>query len=158
MNYKLIETEEEIKNIEMMASIIWPITYKDILSPNQIQYMLNKYLSSDAIKENIVQNNTYILLFDHDNKNKIGFATYLLTKDKIFLSKLYLLPLFQNQGYASMLIEFLKSYKMPIELTVNKKNKAAYEKYIHLGFKCINSIVTDIGNNFYMDDYVLLLN
>lgn len=157
MNYKLIETEEEIRNIEMMASIIWPITYKDILSPTQIQYMLNKFLSSDAIKENIEQNYTYILLYDQENKNKIGFATYLLTKDKIFLSKLYLLPLYQNQGYASKLVEFLKSYKLPIELTVNKKNKAAYDKYIHLGFRCINSVVTDIGKDFYMDDFVLLL-
>lgn len=156
MNYVLAQQETEIKEIEMMASIVWPITYKNILQPEQIQYMLNKYLSLRAIQENIKAGYTYILLSD-ENKNRAGFMAYRLQADKIFLSKLYLLPNAQNKGYASQIIAYLKSFKLPVELTVNKNNKNAYEKYLHLGFKVIDSVVTDIGNAYYMDDYVMRL-
>ncbi len=156
MNYKLVETAEEAKDIEIMASIIWPITYKDILTPQQIKYMLNKFLSSTSIMEAIETGYTFMILLD-DEQHKLGFISYKLLKEKIFLSKLYLLPTAQNKGYAKMVVEYLKTYKLPIELTVNKYNKNAYEKYLHFGFKVIDSVVTDIGNRYYMDDYVMLL-
>ena len=38
---------------------------------------------------------------------------------------------------------------------VNKNNKDAIEKYIHLGFKQIDFVVPDIGNGYVMDDYVM---
>lgn len=156
MNYQLVETEQDRKDIEIMASIIWPITYKEILTPQQIKYMLNKFLSCDSIAEAIRDGFTFVLLLDSE-KNKLGFMSYKLNRDKIFLSKLYLLPNAQNKGYASQAMEYLKSYKLPIELTVNKNNKNAYEKYLHLGFKVTDSVVTDIGNAYYMDDYVMQL-
>lgn len=156
MNYTLAKRETEIKEIEMMASVVWPIAYKSILHPEQIQYMLDKFLSLTAIQENIKNGYTYILLSD-ENKNKAGFLAYCLQPDKIFLSKLYLLPTAQNKGYSSEIIRYLKSFKLPIELTVNKYNKNAYEKYLHLGFKVIDSVVTDIGNKYYMDDFVMRL-
>ena len=157
MIYKLVETDADIKDVEMMASIIWPITYKDILSTSQIKYMLNKYLSIEAINSSIENDNyTYIVLYDDEN-NKIGFIGYQLSDDKVFLSKLYLLPNAQNKGYATKAISYLRQFELPIELTVNKYNKNAYEKYLHLGFKVIDSVVTDIGNDFVMDDYVMQL-
>lgn len=157
MIYKLVETDADIKDVEMMASIIWPITYKDILSTSQIKYMLNKYLSIEAINSSIANDNyTYIVLYDDEN-NKIGFIGYQLGDDKLFLSKLYLLPNAQNKGYATKAISYLRQFELPIELTVNKYNKNAYEKYLHLGFKVIDSVVTDIGNDFVMDDYVMQL-
>ena len=157
MIYKLVENNTDIKDVEMMASIIWPIAYKDILSTSQIKYMLNKYLSIDAIKNNIDNDNyTYIVLYNDEN-NKIGFIGYQLNDDNLFLSKLYILPNHQNKGYASMAISYLRQFELPITLTVNKNNKNAYLKYIHLGFKVIDSVVTNIGNDFVMDDYVMEL-
>ena len=55
MEFELVDTEIEIKNIEMMASIIWPIAYKTILSSDQIKYMLSKYLSYDEITKSMKQ-------------------------------------------------------------------------------------------------------
>lgn len=157
MIYKLVETNSDIKDIELMSSIIWPIAYKEILASSQIKYMLNKYLSIEAIENNIKNDNyTYIVLYD-DDKNKLGFIGYQLFDNKVFLSKLYLLPSAQNKGYASMAISYLRQFDLPIELTVNKNNKNAYEKYLHLGFKVIDSVVTDIGNDFVMDDYIMQL-
>ncbi|MBE6137561.1 MAG: GNAT family N-acetyltransferase [Erysipelotrichaceae bacterium] len=156
MNYKLVENLEDIKNVSMMSSIIWPIAYKDILSIEQIQYMLNKYLSIDSIKEAINDGYTFINILN-DKNDIVGFLSYKLNVDKLFLSKLYILPKYQNKGYASKAIEYLRGFNLPIELTVNKNNKKAYEKYQHLGFKNIKSVITDIGNSYVMDDYVMLL-
>lgn len=154
MNYKLVETSNDINDVVMMASIIWPIAYKEIISVDQIKYMLKKYLSLDSITSNINDGYTYIILLD-ENDEKVGFIAYILLEDKIFLSKLYILPKHQGKGYATKVIEYLKSFNLPIELTVNKNNKNAYDKYLHLGFKVIDSVVTDIGNNFVMDDYIM---
>ena len=155
MKFNVVQSEQDIKNIEMMASVIWPIAYKDILEINQIKYMLNKYLSVAAIKENISNHYTYMILEDEDTK--VGFMAYNISDDKLFLSKLYILPNMQNKGYATKAIDYLKKLNLDIELTVNKNNKNAYEKYIHLGFKNINSVVTDIGNGYVMDDYIMKL-
>lgn len=157
MNYNVVQTEQDINNIEMMASIIWPIAYKDILEIGQIKYMLEKYLSAKAIKNNISDHYTYLILEDEAENAKIGFMAYNICNDKLFLSKLYILPNMQNKGYATQAINYLKNLNLDIELTVNKNNKNAYEKYIHLGFKNIDSVVTDIGNGYVMDDYILRL-
>lgn len=154
MNFDLVNTTEKRQTIERMASIIWPITYKDILSSKQIAYMLNLFLSDEAIASNIEAGYTYMILKD-DKDNQIGFIAYELKSDYIFLSKLYILPIHQNKHYASDVIVYLKSFNLPIKLTVNKYNKNAYEKYLHLGFKVIDSTVTDIGNSYVMDDYVM---
>lgn len=155
MKFNVVQNEQDIKNIEMMASVIWPIAYKDILEINQIKYMLNKYLSVAAIKENISNHYTYMILEDEDTK--VGFMAYNISNDKLFLSKLYILPNMQNKGYATKAIDYLKKLNLDIELTVNKNNKSAYEKYIHLGFKNINSVIADIGNGYVMDDYIMKL-
>jgi len=153
MEFELVDTEIEIKNIEMMASIIWPMAYKNILSSDQIKYMLSKYLSYDEITKSMKQGYTYVIF--KDNNVRMGFMAYKFEPEYLFLSKLYILPTFQNYGIASKAIEYLTQYKEPIVLTVNKNNKDAIEKYIHLGFKQIDSVVTDIGNGYVMDDYIM---
>ncbi len=153
MEFELVDTELEIKNIEMMASIIWPITYKGILSLEQIRYMLNKYLSKEAIENNIKDGYTYVIF--KENEVRMGFLAYKFEQDHLFLSKLYVLPAFQNKGIASNAILYLSQYHQPIVLTVNKNNKNAIDKYLHLGFKQIDSVVTDIGNGYVMDDYIM---
>ena len=42
-----------------------------------------------------------------------------------------------------------------IYLSVNKHNTPSYEVYLHLGFKVIDAVVTDIGGGFVMDDYIM---
>ena len=153
MNYKLVETSNDINDVVMISSIIWPIAYKDILSVDQIKYMLSKYLSYDEITKSMKQGYTYVIF--KDNNVRMGFMAYKFEPEYLFLSKLYILPTFQNHGIASKAIEYLTQYKEPIVLTVNKNNKDAIEKYIHLGFKQIDSVVTDIGNGYVMDDYIM---
>lgn len=155
MHFELVDTIEEFKNIEVMASVIWPVTYKNILSMEQIKYMLDKYLSVKAIEQSAKSGYTYIIL--KVDGNPIGFMAYEFKKDILFLSKLYIQPNHQKKGYSKKAIEYLLQFNLPIELTVNKYNTNAYEAYLHMGFKVTDSIVTDIGNGYVMDDYVMRL-
>ena len=42
-----------------------------------------------------------------------------------------------------------------IYLTVNKHNLGSVIAYLKMGFQFARTLVTDIGNGFYMDDYVM---
>ncbi len=152
MYFELVDTDIEISNISTIAQIIWPIAYKDILESNQIKYMLDKFLSINAIHENIKDGYTYVLIKENDIR--MGFFAYKFINDHIFLSKLYILPKFQKLGIAKSVISHLKNFNQPIRLTVNKYNKIAIMVYEKLGFKRIDSVVTDIGSGFVMDDYI----
>ena len=153
---KKVEIEKDILLIESLAKIIWNDTYKNILSKEEIEYMLKKYLSLDSISESIKDGYEFELIYEEDSL--IGFTSYKIRKDDCFLSKLYILPKFQGKGYATKQIKELIKFGKKITLTVNKNNLNAYNKYLHLGFKVIESIKTDIGSGFIMDDYVMQRN
>ena len=153
MVLKEINKDNEIKEISRLANIIWNEAYKELLSKNQITYMLEKYLSFNAIKTNISEGYKYTLLVE--NNCNIGFMAYIIYENYIFLSKLYILNEYMDKGFGSQSINYLKKYNLPIELTVNKYNINAYNKYLHLGFNVIDSVVTDIGNGYVMDDYIM---
>ena len=142
---KKVEIEKDILLIESLAKIIWNDTYKNILSKEQIEYMLKKYLSLDSISESIKDGYEFELIYEEDSL--IGFTSYKIRKDDCFLSKLYILPKFQGKGYATKQIKELIKFGKKITLTVH-----------NLGFKVIESIKTDIGSGFIMDDYVMQRN
>ena len=75
----------------------------------------------------------------------------------MFLSKLYISRDYRHRGIGTVAFEKIKELSggKNIRLTVNKQNSnsiAAYEKW---GFKTIDSVVTDIGSGFVMDDYIM---
>ncbi|RZL05186.1 MAG: GNAT family N-acetyltransferase, partial [Pedobacter sp.] len=75
------------------------------------------------------------------------------------LHKLYVLPEMHGKGIGKILMnEVLNQVKRlggrALHLNVNKKNKAKtfYEK---AGFEIKEAVNLDIGNGFFMDDYVM---
>ena len=75
---------------------------------------------------------------------------------------LYLHKDYRGQGLASQAASFLeemcrKRGWKKIWLTCNKNNENTLAVYRHLGFENVRSEVTDIGNGFVMDDYILEL-
>ena len=88
---------------------------------------------------------------------------YKLQGNKLFLSKLYLKGSFHGKGLGqlalSILVDIAKARKVDnIYLTVNKGNVKGIKAYERFGFIKTDSIVTDIGNGFVMDDYVYTYN
>lgn len=147
--------KEEIKTLAELASKIWHEYWPCILTPEQIDYMVENFQSENAIKEQIANENYtyYFLITDGE------VAGYTGVSDKgeyLFLSKLYIKKEFRHKRIGRKAFEEIKKLGFGrIQLTVNKYNKNTIDAYLKYGFKIIDEAVTDIGNGFVMDDYIM---
>ena len=150
-----LEKVKDIKLLTRIASNIWHEYWPGLLSEAQIDYMVEKFQSEDAILKQIM-NEKYTYYFIVENKNIIGYTGISDKKDYLFLSKLYLLKEYRHKGYGRQAFDKIKELGFDkIRLTVNKYNTNAYNAYLKYGFKVIDSVVTDIGSGFVMDDYIM---
>lgn len=153
-------TDTELYEISELANKIWHEFFPAILSNEQIDYMVEKFQSYNAMK-NQVQFQGYYYLAVRNNGSLCGYiALKPENNNRLFLSKLYLLSDMRGKGIASLMIkkvfsEAKNNNKKSVYLTVNKYNTHAIEVYKKTGFKIIDSVITDIGNNFVMDDYIM---
>jgi GNAT superfamily N-acetyltransferase len=150
--------------IRSISERTWPSTYGHIISQEQIDFMLD-WMYSDASLEK--QMNTgcefYIASKQNDNGDldPVGFCSVSPEDGAHKLNKLYVLPVAQGTGAGKALlnkaIEVAKAAgSTSLFLQVNKQN-TAYTFYLKKGFIKELEFKFDIGNGFYMDDYVMRL-
>lgn len=159
MNYLNIKTDEEIQQLADLASEIWHEYWTAILKPEQIHYMVEKFQSYNAIK-NQLENDRYIYNILEDSGNIIGYFGVSVKENYLFLSKLYIKKDFRGLGCGKQAFNKIKQIaqqynKKSIQLTVNKYNTNTIKAYEKWGFKEVDSVVTDIGKGFVMDDYIM---
>lgn len=165
MNIELkeVKSPEEIEELCKLAKRAWKLAYTELLGPAQIEYMVEKFLSPKAVRRQMAEDNYayYFILGDGVPGGFIGFAPGYEGRDELFLSKLYILPEMKGTGAAGAAFRLAESEAgllgLPaIRLTVNKHNTHAKEVYEHWGFETVDSVVTDIGGGFAMDDYIMV--
>ena len=147
--------KEHFEMLEDTARKIWYESYSELLGSAQIEYMLNKFLSVKAFEQQMKEDYIYRGLFI-DGK-LAGFAGSQKQGERIFLSKLYLEKKYHHLGLGGELMsDTIALYPEcnKIYLTVNKHNRS-FDIYRHLGIEVIDSVVTDIGNGYVMDDYIM---
>ena len=149
----------DIKDFAELTSEIWHEYWTCILSYKQIDYMVDKFQSEDAITNQINNENYTYFYIMYDNQ-KAGYIGLSGKQDYLFLSKLYLKKEYRHKGLGKEAFNFIKQFAEnngynKIQLTVNKYNENTINAYNKWGFKTIDSVVTDIGNGFVMDDYIM---
>ncbi len=159
MNYINVKTDEQIENFTKLASEIWHEYWPCLLSNEQIDYMVEKFQSYEAVK-NQLQNEHYIYNILEENGNFTGYFGVCIKENYLFLSKLYIKKDFRHKGYGKIAFDKIKliakeQNKTSIQLTVNKHNTNTIKAYDKWGFKTIDAVVTDIGKGFVMDDYIM---
>lgn len=142
-----------------LAARIWRNHYTPIIGEAQVEYMLDKFQSAEAIGKQIDDGYDYRLIVDAEGKD-VGYFGVVPRKNELFLSKLYILCGNRGKGYGRRAVEevskLAKKLKLPkITLTVNKNNADSIKAYEKFGFKIKDSVVNDIGSGFVMDDYVM---
>ncbi len=154
-------TEEDIKNVAAAAAEIWHEHFVTILTPEQIDFMVDKFQSGPAITEQLKTGGYRYFIIKLEEKLIGYFAVKEEETDKsLFLSKLYLRREYRGNGIASMTFAFMtdlcrqKGYGR-IWLTVNRYNENTINVYEKKGFVKVRTQVTDIGGGFVMDDYVM---
>ena len=158
LQFEQVINEEQIKILADVANTVWHDAFKEILTLEQIEYMIDKFQSFNALTEAINKNN-YEYYFIKEGNNVLGYTGLKPEEEKLFLSKLYILKEFRGKQVASKTFEFIENLAKgrnlkSVWLTVNKNNNHAIEVYKHKGFAVIRKQVADIGNGFVMDDYV----
>ncbi len=154
-----VTTEIEIRTISDMANEIWHEHYATIISAEQVDYMLERFQSPVAISQAISEGYEYYFIRYEDAS--VGYISIKLDRaeQKMLLSKIYLLSTHRGKGLAYHVVqELTKMCKENdlyiIWLTVNKNNSSV-DRYKKIGFYIADSAVTDIGNGFVMDDYIM---
>jgi diamine N-acetyltransferase len=154
--------KSQLSIIKDLAYTIWPSTYGEILSNEQLNYMLDNFYSIDNLSNQMDKGQVFELLLE--DKIVIGFVAYEFNCNETSLMKIhkiYLLPETQGKGFGKFMIdEVIKiaknNHQKGVFLNVNKYNKAQFF-YQKLGFKITKEEVIDIGNDYIMDDYVMVL-
>lgn len=148
----------QIKIVDKLAYEIWNEYFVPIIGKNQVDYMIKKFQCFDSIKTQLKNNYSYYIL--NYKNNNVGYTCISQQNNSLFLSKLYILKAYRGNRLASYTIDFLvkicKSNSLnKIWLTVNKYNNDTISIYKKLGFVIVKSQITDIGNGFVMDDYIM---
>lgn len=156
-----LATTNDVPLIHELAWKIFPETYKNILSTEQKDFMMEwMYSIQNLIKQMTEENHTYLL--GYENNICIGYVSVQPQNGTTYhLQKLYVLPEKQGHGYGKQLfmaaVEFVKSTNSEIksiQLNVNRYN-SAQSFYKHLGMKIIAEGDFDIGHGYYMNDYIM---
>lgn len=154
-----VEQEKELQEVAELATNIWHEYFPSILSKEQIDYMVDRFQSKDAIQEQITTQG-YIYYQIRLADTLIGYAAVKKEEDRLFISKLYMRKEYRGKGYASKVFHFLEMVCMvkrcsAMYLTVNRGNEASISIYQKKGFRIIKEQAVEIGNGFWMDDYVM---
>jgi ribosomal protein S18 acetylase RimI-like enzyme len=155
-------TLEDRALIRSISERTWPSTYGHIISQEQIDFMLDWMYSDESLATQFEKGHQFFIA--QLNGSDIGFCSVSKSDDghgDHKLNKLYILPNIQKSGAGTALlnkaIEIAKAAgSTSLFLQVNKHNNA-YEFYLKKGFIKESEFKFDIGNGFYMDDYVMRL-
>ena len=154
----LAETPEDIARLAKLADEIWHQHFTPIIGEAQVNYMVDKFQSAPALADQIRDGYEYFMLFYDDVFS--GYTGVHEENGSLFLSKLYIHERARGKHISTAafqhLVDLCKDRSLDkIWLTCNKHNTHTLSVYEHLGFVTTKSQVTNIGNGFVMDDYIL---
>jgi len=151
---------DDINTIGFLAQQTWPKTYQEILSPEQLRYMLQLFYSPGSLRHQMLEEKHSFLIVEED-EDPIGFASWSPSAEEgvYKLHKLYVLPGRQGKGLGKAILDFIyedlrAGEAKSLRLNVNRHNKAR-QFYERMGFTVIGEEDLDIGNQYFMNDYVM---
>ncbi len=154
-------TTDDCALIRKLVWQVFPETYKDIITPEQIDYMMEWMYSEENIRKQMEEEG-HVYLLAYEECEAAGYVSVQPEgKDLFHLQKIYVLPYFQGAHCGSFLfreaIKYIKEvHPAPctMELNVNRHNKALHF-YEHMGMRKVREGDFPIGNGYYMNDYIM---
>ena len=160
INILKVDSELQIKNTAQLAHLIWNQHFTPIIGASQVEYMLKEFQSCDAISCQINDGvNYYIAALNGKN---LGYLALIRDQEnkKMMISKIYIKQDARNLGIGSAFLKFtVKQCELnnlnKIWLTVNRHNQNSIDWYLNNEFTVIDEVKKDIGNGFFMDDFIM---
>jgi ribosomal protein S18 acetylase RimI-like enzyme len=162
MRIEKIQTSN-LHHVASLAHAIWPVVYAEMISADQLTYMLEQIYSNESLTHQMQDlNHQFILAWDEHEK-PIAFASFAFYNQNdlkfVKLHKLYVLPDLHKSGIGRSLLHFIETEMKnegyaALRLNVNRNNFAIgfYQRH---GFSIIKEEDIAIGNGFFMNDYVM---
>lgn len=154
---EIIKIEEErLCVIKDLAHTIWPVVYQEMLSPEQLRFMLDNIYTLSALTEALHEGENFYI-YQVEGK-VIGFTSIKEKSEVMRLEKLYVLPENHHRGVGAALLSFVEQEARNrgfdiVELNVNRRNSAC-SFYLKKGFEIYQEI--DIPYySFVLDDYIM---
>ncbi len=151
-------TEKDIPVIAHLAQVIWKKHYPSIITMEQINFMLHQMYSQKALLTQMKEGQQFTLAYVDENPS--GYIS-LSTKDEktYFIHKFYVEVNQHRKGIGSKLFEYIIQ-QLPdaetFELAVNRINYTAINFYFKQGFTIDHSFDLHIGEEFYMNDFLMV--
>ncbi len=149
-------SKTDVPLIQQLAYTIWSVAYKEILSKEQLSYMLEKMYSIEALTKLIEDDHQFIISYE-DSVAK-GYACYKIHSGKARIEKIYVLADQHKKGIGKLMMDHIIEKVKPqvniIELNVNRQNKAV-DFYKRIGFEIVKEVDIPIGEGYFMNDYVM---
>lgn len=150
-------TEKDIPVIAELADRIWKKHYVPFVGLTHVEYMLNLVYSPESIAKQMREQQNYTLVYE--DQTPVGYIA-ISTKDNknYFLHKFYIEVDEHGKGIGSQLFKYILSTLKnieTIELTVNRQNYKSVNFYFKHGFIIKEVADFDIGNGFFMNDFVM---
>lgn len=149
---------EDASLISQLADGIWKKHYPSIISMEQIEYMLKNMYSNEQLLKQMSLGHTFTLVYL--NNNPVGYISISTSNNKnYFIHKFYVLVNEHKKGIGTALFNYtLKQIQnaKTIELTVNRQNYKAINFYFKNGFTIKQTADFDIGNGYFMNDFVMI--
>lgn len=155
--YKKAEISDA-KAIYNVAKEIWNEHYISIISQAQIDYMLNLMYSESKLIEQMQSGCEFTLAYINDK-----LLGYISIEEKepgnFFLHKYYIHKDARGTGLGAQMFEKIlneKQDKKTMRLYVNRSNFKSVNFYFKVGFRIEDVVDNHIGNDFYMNDFVMV--
>ncbi|MFK8055663.1 MAG: GNAT family N-acetyltransferase [Saprospiraceae bacterium] len=160
-------TLADIPLIRDLAHRTWPHTFGEILTPAQIDYMLEMMYSEESLHKGMTElAHQYFIGFAEgpigqpESEVPVCYAGYQFDylPGTTKLHKIYVLPEGQKHGYGKALFSAVAKTahdagQLRFRLDVNYHN-AASGFYERMGMTKIDEVTTEIGEGYLMEDWV----
>ncbi len=154
-----VANPDHVTKVVDLADEIWRECYKDLLSHDQIEYMIDGYQSGNTITKRMI-NEGYDYYLLNNGSNVIGFISYLKEDDCLNINNIYILKDYRDKGYGDLLIK--KIVKMStgtsikrIVVCINKLNEEVLQVYANHKFIKKGNETQDIGDGYVIDNCIL---
>lgn len=157
-------TLEDISLINELAWIVFPHTYKELLSPGQIEFMMDWMYSETNLHKQMTEDG-HIYFLAYEGNEPAGYLSIQPEGEHTYhLQKIYVLPSYQGKKLGKQLfnqaiqaIKELHPEPCQMRLNVNRYNTKAVDFYFRMGMKKVFEGDFDIGHGYLMTDYIMAL-
>ena len=145
---------KNLAHVIMLAHRIWPVSYQNILTNEQINNMLLLIYSRENLEKEMQQGHEFWLAYE--GEKPVAYASTYKDGDAIWIKKLYVEPSMQGNGIGVKLMHSAIKPFLPaneLRLLANPNNTTAHAFYEHLGFSKIDEVPVKMGD-FEFTDYL----